>query len=159
MSTERHDNAQLLNPYQRDCLSTTLSTLDEMLCEIEQSMTGNGHKRVLYEMQDDVPTPIKKEIVKRISLIMDRIEVMKEQFALKKSNHKASKNFLAKLAYGWEILEGAKARHLQKYGVVSQGLAEVLDPRINDIIILVDEIQDLVIGKKKEQQGDRRAGS
>ena len=150
MSAERQDSAQLLNPYQRNGLSTTLSILDEMLCEIEQTMIGSGHTGVLHKMQDDVPTPVKKEIVNRISLIRDRIEVMKEQFALEESNHKASKNFLAKLAYGWEILEGAKARHLRRYGAVAQGLAEVLDPQLSDIIILVDEMRDLVIGEKKK---------
>ncbi len=150
MSAERHDNAQLLNPYQRDGLSTTLGVLDEMLCEIEQSVIVGCHKGVLYEMQDDVPAPVKKEIVRRISLTRERIEVITGQFALKKSTHKTSKNFLAKLAYGWEILEGAKARHLQRYGAVALELAEVLDPQLNNIIILVDEMRDLVIGEKKK---------
>lgn len=140
----------LLNPYQRGGITTTLSTLEEMLCEIELTLTGGGCKGVLYEMRDDLPAIVKEELLKRITLVRDRIEVMTKQFALEKRSKDASKNFMGKLAYGWEILEGAKARHLRGYGAVAEGLAEVLDPHLNDIIILVDEMRDIMIGNKKE---------
>ena len=96
-----------------------------------------------------MPTPVKGELLKRISLVRERICVMKGEFDLEKRSKDASRDFMGKLVYGWEILEGAKARHLRGYGAVAEELANALDPHLNEIIILVDEMRDLVIGSKK----------
>ena len=147
---EKTDIAGLLNPSQRGSLATTLSTLEAMLCEIERNLTFGGCKGILYEVKDDVPAPAKGEILQRISLIRGRIEVMTELFALEKRTREVGRDATGKLAYGWEILEGAKARYLQGYGAVAEGLAQHLDPHLNGIIDVVDEIRDLVMGRHKE---------
>jgi hypothetical protein len=150
MSGEQPGSAKLLNPNQRRGLATTLSVLEEMLCEIERTLTGGGYKGVLFELRDDVPSPVKGEILKRISLIKERIEAVAEQFVLSKRSSDASSDFMGKLAYGWEILVGAKARYQRGYGTVAEGLAEVLDPQLDDILVLLDGVRDLVTGEKKE---------
>jgi hypothetical protein len=150
MSGEQPSSARLLNPNQRRSLATTLSVLEEMLCEIERTLTGGGYKGFLFELQDDVPSPVKDEILKRISLVRERIEVMAEQFTLEKRSDEASRDLMGKLAYGWEILEGAKARYQRGYGTVAEGLAEALDPQLDDILVFVNEMRDLVTGEKKE---------
>lgn len=150
MSGEQHKGSKLLNPSQQGSLATTLSTLEEMLCEIERNLTLGGCKGILYEVQDDVPVTIRGEILKRISLIREKIKVMAEEFELEKRSKGVSRDTMGKLVYGWEILEGAKARYLRGYGTVAEGLAEALDPQLKEIVVLVDEMRDLVIGEKKE---------
>ncbi len=150
MSDEQRKRSKLLNPSQQGSLATTLSTLEEMLCEIERNLTLGGCKGVLYEVLDDVPAPMHKEILNRISLIRDRIKIMAEEFGLEKRTKGVSRDTMGKLVYGWEILEGAKARYLRGYGAVAEGLAEALDPQLKEIIVLVDEMRDLVIGEKRE---------
>ncbi|HTP65556.1 MAG TPA: hypothetical protein VMJ66_09215 [Geobacteraceae bacterium] len=149
MSDKHADSSRLLNPLQRGSLATTLSVLEEMLCEIEGNFTFGGCKGVLYEVRDDVPVAIHGEVLKRISLIREKIKFMAERFDLEKRSKDASRDFMGKLVYCWEILEGAKARHLRGYGAVAGELEEALDPHLNNIIILVDEMRELVISEKK----------
>jgi len=144
------DSEGLLNTSQRASVSTTLSTLEEMLCEIERNLNCGGCKGVLYEVRDDVPVPIRGDVLKRISLIREKIKIIAEQFDLEKRSKVVSRDTMGKLVYGWEILEGAKARYLRGYGAVAEGLAEALDPQLKEIIALVDEMRDLVIGEKKK---------
>jgi len=150
MSDEEPNCSNLLNPSQQGSLATTLSTLEEMLCEIERNLTLGGCKGVLYEVRDDVPVPIQRAVLKRISLVREKIKVMAERFDLEKRSKAVSRDTMGKLVYGWEILEGAKARYLRGYGAVAEGLAEALDPQLKEIIALVDEMRDLVISEKKE---------
>lgn len=149
MSDERPDSSRLLNPSQQGSLATTLSALEEMLCEIERNLTLGGCKGVLYEVRDDVPVPIQGEVLKRIALIREKIKAMAERFDLEKKSKAVSRDTMGKLVYGWEILEGAKARYLRGYGAVAEGLAEALDPQLKEIVALVDEMRDLVIGENK----------
>jgi len=150
MSSEQAGSARLLNPNQRRRLATTLSVIEEMLCEIERTLTGGGYKRVLFELRDDVPSPVKGEILRKIFLIRERIGAVAEQFVLSKRSSDVSRDFMGKLAYGWEILAGAKARYQRGYGTVAEGLAEVLDPQLDDILVLVDGVRNLVTGERKE---------
>jgi len=47
MNENRLDSASLLNPNQRGGLATTLITLEEMLCEMELTITGGCCKGIL----------------------------------------------------------------------------------------------------------------
>jgi hypothetical protein len=145
MNAENSNNAKLLNPNQRGHLTTTLGVMEEMLCEIEQTLTVGCCTGVLY-----LPAQVKEEVLRRISLVRNRVEITKGEFALEKSGKDASRVFKGKLVYSRGILEEAKARHQRGYGAVAEGLAEALDPHIDAIITLVDDMRDLVMGKAKE---------
>jgi hypothetical protein len=150
MSGEQPDSVRFLNPYQRRSLAITLSVLEEMLYEIERTLSNGGYSGVLFELRDDLPSEVKGEVLKRISLVREKIGSMAEEFALEKRKNEASRDFMGKLAYAWEILEGAKARHQRGYGEVAEGLAEALDPQLDDVLFLMNQMQDLVTTKKKE---------
>jgi hypothetical protein len=157
MSGEQPDSTDLLNPNQRNSLATTLSVLEEMLYEIELNISYGPCRWVMYEMNDDLPTPVKEEIVQRIALIRERIRAMMEEFALEKRSKRVSGDVKGKLSYAWEILEGAKARYLRGYGAVAEGLSEHLDPQLNAVIVLVDGILKLISRKERAPEGDRQA--
>jgi hypothetical protein len=150
MSGEQPESVRLLNPDQRRSLAITLSVLEEMLYEIERTLSGGGYSGVLFELRDDLPSQVKGEILKRISLVREKIGSMAEEFALEKRKNEASRDFMGKLAYAWEILEGTKARHQRGHGAVAEGLAETLDPQLDDILFLVNQMQNLVTGERKE---------
>lgn len=152
MNKETED-AKLLNPLQRNSLSTTFSVLEEMLCAIEQELMFGYCQGVMFQVTDDIPN--KEEILKRISVGRMRIDALKKQFSLEKRVKEASRECLGKLSYGWEILEGAKAKYLKGYGAVAEGLAEVLDPRIDEVITIVDGIRDIINGCGSEDGGER----
>jgi hypothetical protein len=154
MSEDQHDSTTLLNVNQRSGLAMTLSVLEEMLYEIELNISCCPCRWVMFEMNDDVPTPIKREIVNKIALIRGRIGIIMEEFSLKKRIKSAGGDVMGKLSYAWQILEGTKARHLRGYGAVAEGLAERLDPQLNTIIVLVDEIRHLISKKEYVPEGD-----
>lgn len=150
MSGEHSDRLQFLNPYQRESLTTTMSLLEEMLFEIDRTLACGGYKGVVFGLRDDISSSAKEGVLKRISLARKRIEAVAERFVLGKRSKEASRDFMGKLAYGKEILEGAKATYLRGYGPVSEGLAGSLDPQLDGILFLVNEMQVLITGQKKE---------
>src|ERR1035438_344773 len=124
MDDENSDNANLLNPNQRRGLTTALCVMEEMLCGIEQKLTGSPSRGVLYKLRDDLPTQVKEELLKKIALFRERIETMTGEFALESRNKDISKGIRGNLAYGWEVLQGTKASHLKGYGAVAEGLSD-----------------------------------
>jgi hypothetical protein len=108
----------------------------------------------MFEMSDDLPTQAKKEIVKQIAIIRGRVGTVMEEFALKKRIKSPRGEILGKLSYAWQILEGTKASHLRGYGSVAEGLAEHLDPQLNTIILLVDEMRNLISRKEYVPEED-----
>jgi len=155
MSGERRHSVALLNASQKNSLSMTLSVLEEMLYEIEKNISCGAYCWIMHEMNDDLPAPVKKEIVRKIAVIRERIKVMMEEFDLRKRKRKASGDIMGKLSYAWEMLEGTKARYLRGYGAVAEGLTERLDPQLNAIIALMNEIQKLISMKEVAAEEDR----
>lgn len=145
----------LLNPSQRNSLAITMSVLEEMLNEIEQDISYGHYRWVMFEMNDDLPVLVKEKILQRIALIREKIGVLKEEFSLEKRNKRASGDIMGKLSYAWEMLEGTKARYLRGYGAVAEGLTERLDPQLNAIIALTNEIQKLISMKEVAAEEDR----
>lgn len=113
------------------------------MCEVERNMSYGGCRGILFEVSDDLPKQTGDEILKRIAAIREKIVVAAGAFDLEKRCKEASRDTIGKVSYCWEILEGAKARHLRGYGEVAEGLAEVLDPQLDEIIALVDQIHQL----------------
>jgi hypothetical protein len=148
MNGNRNNSARLLNPNQKKSLMMSLRVLEEMLNEIEFTISRGPVSWITYEMSGDgLPAPVKNEIIRKVSFIREEIRETMEEFALMKRARRATGDVIGKLSSAWEILEGAKAKHLSGYGTVAEGLTGRLDPRLDKIIALVDEIRNLVSGK------------
>jgi hypothetical protein len=136
--------ASMLNEYQRRGLSATFRVLEEMMHEIETAMNSSAYKGSLLEIDNDISLRIREEILKKIQLAREKVGRLSKHFSLETKQTKSSSKILADLSYCWEILEGSKAKKLRGYGKVAEGLEEVLDPQINSIIILINEMENLV---------------
>jgi|GEM_PF-624986 len=153
MSREQPDSADLLNPNQRNSLASTLRVLEEILSETKLNISCSFCLDIMYEVNDDLPAAVKEESLKRIMLIREKIRAIMEEFVLERRSKRTSQDIIGKLSYAWEILEGTKARYLRGYGAVAEGLAEHLDPQINAVILLVDEILKMISKKKQPLRG------
>ncbi len=136
----------MLNEYQRRGLSITLRIVEESLTDIEHILNSGNITGVLYEVRYNIPSAVKDEVLRKASLIRDRLKIMAERFDLEKEYTDASREALGKLPYCWEILEDAKAMRLKRYGEVAEGLGDVLDPQLNIIIDLILEMEHLLRG-------------
>lgn len=139
----------MLNDYQRRGLSITLRIVEESLEHIGRILKNDGYSGVLYETRYDITKEIRKEISNRIPVAKAEIEKISEKFHLEKQIGWASNAAYGKLPYCWEILENARARRLKRYGEISRGLEEELDPHLDTIIKILSEMEHILLTIRK----------
>ena len=136
--------ASMLNENQRRGLSSTFRIIEEIMFEIETMINSAGFEGNLIVIENDVSPQAREKILKIIELVREKSSSLSKQLALEMKQMKSSSQILADLSYCWETLEGSKVKQLKGYGEVAEGLEEVLDPQINTIIGLINEIEDAV---------------
>jgi hypothetical protein len=139
----------MLNEFQKRGLSITLRIVEESVEYIEQILKNCGTSWVLYESRDDIPREIRNEISKRIPLAKAEIEKIADKFCLEKQIGWASNAAYGKLPYCWEILENARAERLRRYGNISNGLGNELDPHLDAIIKILWEMEHILLAIRK----------
>jgi len=139
----------MLNDYQRRGLSITLRIVEENLEHIERILKNDGYSGVLYETRNDITKDIRKEISNRIPPAIAEIEKIADKFHLEKQIGWASNAAYSKLPYCWEILENTRARRLKRYGDISRGLGEELDPHLDTIIKILSEMERILLTIRK----------
>lgn len=139
----------MLNEYQSRGLSITLRIVEESLRDIEYILNSGDDIGILYEVRNNVPAAIKDELLRKIALIKDRIKIVAAEFNLEKRYTEANREAFGKLTYCWEILQDAKAGKLRRYGAVTPGLEEALDPHLAIIIDYILKMEHLFRGIQK----------
>jgi hypothetical protein len=139
----------MLNDYQRRGLSITLRIVEESLEHIERILKNDGYSGILYETRDDITKEIRQEISNRIPPAIAEIEKIADKFHLERQIGWASNAAYSKLPYCWEILENARARRLKRYGDISRGLGEELDPHLDTIIKVLSEMERILLTIRK----------
>src|SRR5574337_134487 len=134
----------MLNEYQKRGLSITLRIVEETMQDIERILRNGTYIGVLYDMKSSIPPEIKEEILKRASVIKDRIKIISKIFDLTKEHREVLHEIFGKLPHCLEIVEDVKAKRLKRYGDVSNGLDKALDPQLNIITDLILEMQQLL---------------
>lgn len=134
----------MLNEYQKRGLSITLRIVEETMQDIERILQNGTYTGILYDMKCSISPKAKEEFFKRASLIKERIKIISKIFDLKKEHREAIHDIFGKLPYCLEIVEDAKAKKLKRYGDVSNGLDNALDPQLNIITDLILEMQHLL---------------
>ena len=140
----------MFNEHQHRSLSVTLRTIEQHLRAIEQMLGTDDYTGVLCEWRNDVPPSQRDELSAKISLILDRIHTIAEQFSLDKAEKRARQHLAAELSYCWEVLQDAKAKRLRRYGGVDEGLENTLDPQIDILLELLREMQSLLHGARNQ---------
>ncbi len=130
----------LLDEYQKRGLTVTLRVVEEIIHDIERTLTEGERHGIFKDMRDDIQADNKAEILSKLPVIRERITDVKDAFGLEKIYRENTNEVLGRLNFCWEILIGSKAKGLAGYGSVSKGLDEVLDPQMDAIIKLIEEI-------------------
>lgn len=134
----------MLNEYQKRGLSITLRIVEETMQDIEYILHNGIYTGILYDMKSSISLEVKEEILKRASLIKDRIKTLSRIFDLQKEHREIAHEIFGKLPHCLEIVEDAKAKKLKRYGDVSHGLDKALDPQLNIITDLILKMQQLL---------------
>lgn len=134
----------MLNEYQKRGLSIILRIVEEAMQDIERILHNGTYTGILYDMKSSIPSEVKDEILKRAVLIKGRIKIISKIFDLKKEHREVIHEIFGKLPHCLEIIEDAKAKKLKRYGDISHGLNNTLDPQLNIITDLILEMQQLL---------------
>lgn len=135
----------MLNDAQRRRVSVTLSSLEEDLHDMERMLKSEDYIGIIYEMDNDIPLPVKNALIEKIGEIEDGIDTLAERFDLEREGRILRRQLSARLTYNWTTLEEIKARYLKGYGNVAEGLKDTLDPELDAIIDLIQEMERLLL--------------
>ena len=131
----------MLNEFQKRRLSITITGIEEDLYDIEECLKSQDYHGVLYEIRNDIPMTTRDAMIANIMLIRKGISSLAEQFGLRGETRMLSRKISSKLSILWVSLEETKARRLTGYGEVTAGLHDLLDPALDEIIALFEEIR------------------
>jgi hypothetical protein len=127
-------------------MSVTLRSLEEDLHDMERLLRSEDYIGIVYEMDNDIPAPAKNAYIRKIAQVRDRIRSLAERFDLEREQKSLIRQLSARLTYDWTTIEEIKTRHLRGYGTTAEGLKETLDPELDAIIGLIQEMERLLNG-------------
>lgn len=123
----------MLNDSQKRKVSITMSALEEGLIEMEGLLRSEDRIGVLYELGNDIPLPMRRELLCKIADIKRDIKNIADQSGLYKQQEKLSSRISGDASILWASIAEIKTGHLRSYGGVADGLEEALDPALETI--------------------------
>lgn len=131
----------MLNELQRRRVSLTLLGLEEDLHDIEEHLKRGDYRGILYGITNDIPSPTRDAMISKMTLIKEKISELSERFSLRGETEMLSREIFGKMSVIWVSLEETKAGRLRGYGGVAEELHDLLDPALDEIIVLLEEIR------------------
>ncbi len=140
-------------------LSVSMQILEDTITEVEEIMMKDANRsRVMTETIDNISPWEKARILRCTEEIKKRINHIAQKLSLEKRIEETKSQILGSMAIQWVNLEEIKSKRLRGYGEVPDELKEFLDPQVDKIMSLVDEISKIASAKEKdtEIQGGNR---
>jgi hypothetical protein len=122
-----------LSDNQRRTISTTLSMLDEMLCEFEERSGKAAHDSILFRRVNSLTPAARRVIHTEAAQMRSLLAVLRDDLRLTCAVRDVAISIGSKATVFWESLCELEARRLQAYGTVPDGLAEYLDPKVREL--------------------------
>jgi hypothetical protein len=133
-----------LNEHQHRALSRRLSSIERELYKAERLLKGDLANGELFETTSDITEAEAAELLTIIGAARQVIAELKRQFALTRKTEAVRAWLLGHFSIIWTILEDCHSNKLQGFGEVSPQLSQSLDPKIDQLITLVNSISQRV---------------
>lgn len=121
----------------QNAIISSFSTIEELISEIETIF--NNEDRIFVKIKKSP----NKEIERKLEEIKEILKKVKEELNLKEEVISDKAIIGSRCAKIWEILNDMKVEKLKKYGNIPEDLKNYLNPLIEKILKLVNEIVDL----------------
>lgn len=144
MNEDHEFENALLNEHQHRVLSTRLSSIEREFYEAERLVKGGLTKGELFETTSDITQAESEELLKIIQAARQVIADLKSRLALTVKKQDVRAWLLGHFSIVWTILEDCHANKLQGFGEVSPTLSQSLDPKIDELIRMVNSINQRV---------------
>jgi len=136
-------------------IATTLKGVEDTLCNIEGLMERRDCERILtrdIQQLSSIETNTLKECIGEIRKI---IKYIADELGLEKREDNVRGKIIGTLIIKSINLEEIKSKRLRGYGEVPDELREFLDPQIDKMMRLVDEICKIASSKDKKTEIQR----
>lgn len=130
-------------------LSVSMEVLEDTISDVEEFIRSANQRRVMTETLNNLSPWEKALILKRIEEIRGLIIWIAQKLNLEKRREEIKNRILGAMTIQRVNLEEIKSKRLHGYGEVPDELREFLDPQIDKIMSLVDEICRIASSKHK----------
>jgi len=137
----------LLNANQKRSLSVALRLVEEIFDEVESLILSGPRQGTLLEFTGKLSAEEGKELLERLALGRQVVKEMVRRFALEKVPLDLRSRLTASLTYLWTVLADAYSKDLRDYGPISEELPQFLDPSLDRLEDLVQEMKRIVLGR------------
>jgi len=132
---------------QKNSISSVLLILDETMDEIEELCMTQDKKGILYDVVNNLSEKEKGRVVEDINRIREVIREIARGINIKKKRYETKRLISSRIASLWEMIYEIESNRLKGYGDVSKSLKEYLDPEVDKIIHLLNDIEGVLYKK------------
>lgn len=125
-------------------VSTTLTMFDELLVLIEKWINGQQYRSVLYEELNDIMPECRNNLKKEIIRLRNYLNTVKKELSIKKTKQSAVNDIWSRCAVFRENIMELGAKHMRRYGPVSQETSDYLNRISKELLSGIDNILEII---------------
>jgi hypothetical protein len=133
-----------------------MQILEDTISEVGEIIKSTNQRKVMTETVNNLSSWEKALILERIEEIKELINCIARELNLEKRVEETKSRILSAMTIQWVNLEEIKSERLRGYGEVPDGLREFLDPQVDKLMNLVDEICRIASSKNKNTEVQRQ---
>jgi len=136
----------MLNLNQKRSLGITLGIMEDELRHLESLIRIGEQRNLFSHITDDLKAEEKPLLRVKIERLMDNLLSLKASFDLRHSQKELILSSIVKSTalYLVVALEEALSDRLKGYGPVEPGLKESLDPKLREMISIINEMNAMI---------------
>ena len=126
----------------------TLAVLDEMLCDFEEIARGRERHSLLFKERNSLSAARRRAILDKTERMRALMLELMTGLGLEADTHDLSQEIFGRGSAFWAHLVDTESKGLKRYGEAPEGFGEYLDPKIEELILDLDEIVRLARGRE-----------
>jgi hypothetical protein len=124
---------ELLDPQQRSSLRNALQAFEKNLRAAQSWLDGAEEDGILYKAKLKIPEDRRRECKDEITKALDQIGSLSRSFELEKKEEDPQALLRSEMVINWANLLDSRSMKLGRYGEISAGLADRLDPAVEEL--------------------------
>jgi len=144
MNPRHEELAALLNDDQRRALSTRLALLDRQLTETEALIVGGRFEGAMFKIENRLSPNRTQQILALLQMARAHVARLRDRFELSVQREDLARHLAGHFGILWTILENSRAAKLKGFGDVPDQLSQTLDPEIDALVEIVQQIRSLI---------------
>ncbi len=125
-------------------VSTTLTMFDELLVLIEKWIDGQQYRSILYEELNDIGPAHRNGLKKEIARLKGYLNTVKKQLCIRGTKQSAINDIWSRCAVFRENIMELEARHMKRYGPLSQEASDYLNNLSRVLLSGIDSILEII---------------